>query len=72
MKKLLKILGWILLIATIIFFNDNFSVMAGALVILVIMNYGPGIFIVIIKKAKQFIVDSVKKNLMPTPKSKRR
>lgn len=62
-RKWLKILAWLALIAIVIFFNNNLSVMAGAVVILLVMNYGPGIFIKIALKIKQMLWHKVKTEL---------
>lgn len=64
-KRLLKMLGWIVLIATIIVFYDNFSVMAALVVVLVIMNYGPGIFLTTGKKILQFAFGKIASELKP-------
>ncbi len=67
-KKLLKTLGWILLVATIIVFYDNFSVMTALVVVLVIMNYGPGIFITVGKKIIQFAFGKIASEFKPNIK----
>jgi len=60
LKKRLRVLAWFVLIALTIFFNDNMLVMAGVATLLVITEWGPGIFIKIALKGKKMLWAKIK------------
>lgn len=64
-KKILKTLGWIALVAIVLFFNKNMPIMAAVVLGLVITEWGPGIFLKVGKKAGRLLMDKITSEFKP-------